>query len=145
MELPFGWVTHPVTPIARETTMTNKEQQLNEQIKALVKRQKLDCWTEFIETLKVPAEIMPALITMRTELLRLAPRRELGEEQVDALYNLIGALIDTNMALREHAAELAEITSNWVGSIHGMVGLANRIGRFAQFRHEEAETETEAA
>lgn len=122
----------------------SREEELRQQIKTLAERQKLDSWTEFIEELKVPSEIFPALVTMRPELIRLAPKRELSAEQAEALYRLIAALIETNMALREHASDLANTVQNWVGSIHGLVGVADRIGRFAQFRHDEA-AEDEAA
>lgn len=119
----------------REVT---RQADLEEKIRDLAKRAKLNCWTEFVRELKVPSELVPALTTGRPELVCLAKPRELTAEEAAALYKLIGALIETNMVLRGHASEVADMVSNWVGSLHGMIGVADKIGRFADFRHEEA-------
>ena len=120
---------------------TNKASELNEQICALAKRAKLESWNSFVEELKVPSEIVPALITMRVELIRLAPVRALSPEEAQALYKLIAGLIETNMALREHAQQVSTMVENWVGSIHGFIGVAEKIGRFAEFRHDDVQEE----
>lgn len=116
----------------------NKEQELNDRIIDLAKRQRLGGWNEFVEELKVPSELVPGLITMRPELIRLTSVRPLTASEGQALYTLIGALIETNMALREHAQGVATMVENWTGSIYGMVKLAGRIERFAEFRHADA-------
>ena len=111
---------------------------MEETIRELAERAKLNCWTEFVEELKVPSELLPILTTGRPELIRFAQPRELNKEEVDALYKLIAGLIETNIALREHASNLASLMQNWCGSLHGMMGVADRITRFAEFRHETA-------
>jgi hypothetical protein len=120
-----------------------RDEELNEAIIELAKRARIGSWNEFVEELKVPSELVPALITMRPELIRLAPARELTAEEAQALYTLIGALVETNMALRDHAQGVATMVQNWAGSIYGMVKVAGRIGRFAEFRHNDAASEDE--
>lgn len=122
----------------RTGRLVKRSSEQEEIIRDLAKRARIDSWTEFVETLQVPSELVPALVANRVELIRLAQPRDLPAEEVKALYTLIGALIETNMTLREHASNISIMLNNWVGSIHGMVGVADRIGRFAQFRHEEA-------
>jgi Trp operon repressor len=116
----------------------NKFEELEQQITDLSKRAKLQAWNEFIEELQVPSELVPALMTNRSQLIRLARPRALTPDETESLYKLIAALLETNMALREHASQLACMMQNWVGSIYGSVKQAGRIGRFAEFRHEEA-------
>jgi hypothetical protein len=121
----------------------SRDRELTDQIADLATRARLNCWNEFVEELKVPSELAPALVTMRPELIRLAQARPLSAEEAQALYRLVGALLETNMVLREHAQAVAAMTENWVGAIHGMVKVAGRIGRFAEFRHNDAADESE--
>ena len=44
-----------------------------------------------------------------------------------------------NMALREHASQLANLVQDWVSSVHGFVSVARKIKHFANFRHAEAQ------
>lgn len=124
-------------------TKVSKEAELTQQIVDLAKRARLDSWHEFVETLQVPSELIPALITMRPELIKLASVRGLTKDEAQALYTLIGALIETNMILRQHAQEVASMTKNWMGSVHGMVTVADRLVRFAEFRHADAAADDE--
>ena len=116
---------------------TNKVDELNAQIRELAKRANLEGWNSFVEELKVPSELVPALITMRTELIKLAPVRTLTPDEAQALYTLIAGLIETNMALREHAQNISSMVKNWIGAINGFVGVAHKISRFSEFRHDE--------
>lgn len=121
----------------------NKKQELNDSIKNLAKRCKLETWNSFIEELQVPSELVPALLTARPQLIKLAKPRPLTAEEAEALYKLVGGLLETNMALREHAVHLSQMVGNWVGSIHGFIGVADRISCFAEFRHEDAAADDE--
>lgn len=122
-------------------TAQSKDHQLDEQIRDLAKRARLDGWNAFVEELKVPSDLFPALITMRPELVRLAPKRPLTADEAEALYKLIAGLIETNIALREHASNVKIMVENWYGAIRGLVKTAGRIGRFAEFRHDDAAAE----
>src|SRR5262245_37542622 len=84
----------------------DKQNALTEQIARLRDWAKLDSWNAFVEELHAPPEIALALATGQAELIRLAKPRPLTAEDCAALYKLIAGLLDTNAALREHAAEL---------------------------------------
>ena len=101
----------------------------------LARKAKLDAWNAFVEELKVPSELFPALMTNRPEMVRLAPRRPLSAEEADALYNLIAGLIETNSALREHAAQVATLVQDWMSGIHGLISTARKVRQFARFEH----------
>ena len=47
------------------------QQELDQDVERLAKAAKLESWHEFVEDLAVPSELYPALVTNRTELLRL--------------------------------------------------------------------------
>jgi hypothetical protein len=121
----------------------SREQELSDHIVDLAKRARLNNWNEFVEELKVPSELAPALITNRPELIRLAQPRALSADEAKALYTLIGALLETNMALREHAQGVATLAEGWVSSMNGAFTIARRIGRLAQFRHADAADDSE--
>lgn len=115
--------------------------ELDEQIIELAKRAKLESWHSFVEELRVPSELVPALVTNRVELIRLAQARPLETEQVDALYKLIAGLIETNQALRQHAAQVANLAQDWLAANRGMISTAVKLKRFAQFHHSEVDEE----
>ena len=111
------------------------KQELDDTILKLAAEARLDAWNAFVEELRVPSELYPALITNRPELIRLAKPRALTAEEADALYKLIAGLIETNGALRIHAAQVAALVQDWVGAIHGMVSTARKVRQFANFEH----------
>jgi len=126
-----------------QARVNTRDRELKEQIIDLAKRARLDGWNEFVEELKVPSELTTALVTNRPELIRLAQPRPLTAEEAKALYTLIGALLETNTALREHAECVSIMVRNWSGAINGLFGVARRISRFAEFRHADAAAEGE--
>ncbi len=133
----------------REVTKTKfnpseKEDRLAAQIIDLANRAKLDTWSTFVEGLQVPADIAPAMMSGRVELLRLATPRPMDAEEVGKLYKLIGGLIETNMALQEHASELANFMVQWRQAFGGLESIGRRIVQFARFEHQAAgDTEIE--
>jgi hypothetical protein len=119
----------------------NKTQQLDEEIRRLASECKLDNWTAFVDEMKVPADIYPALASGRPELLKLMQPRALSADEAKVLFNIIGSLISTNMALREHAEQLALFTHNWADAFKALRGVGERIERFANFEHDAEEEE----
>ena len=109
----------------------------NDRIEHLAGRNRLASWNSFVEELDVPADLMPALVTMRPELLRLAPRRVLTAEEHDVLLRLLAGLLDTNIALQAHAQDLAEMTKTMDDTIRGLGAMTLRLRRYANFQKDE--------
>lgn len=95
---------------------------------------KLDSWNSFVEELQVPSEIYPALVTSRPELLAAVQPRDLPANEVGVLYKLIGGLLETNAALREHTERVAQLTGILNDSLKGFASAARSIHDFANFR-----------
>lgn len=110
---------------------------------------KLDSWTAFVDELQVPSELYPALQTNRPELLRLAQPRALTSDECAVLYKLIGGLMETNAALRQHTERVAQLTGNLNNAMKGFGSAARSIHDFANFRTaadgDESEDEDAAA
>jgi hypothetical protein len=100
---------------------------------------KLDNWTAFVNPIDVPADIFPALQSGRPELIKLIQPRELTAVEAKALFNIIGTLIETNTALRDHAAFVSQFVGNWADSFKALRSVGDRIVRFAAFDHGEPE------
>jgi hypothetical protein len=114
---------------------------LNERLVELIALGRLNSWNSFIEELQVPGDLQAALLTGRGTLVKIAPPRALSAEECETLYKLIGGLIDTNAALREHAAEVAHLVDLWAGSFTQLDTLGRRIQHYANFRVPEKEEE----
>ena len=95
---------------------------------------RLESWTSFVESINVPGDILPALMTGRPELLRIVKGRALTADECTAIYKLVSVLIDTNMALREHAQLVAQLTQNMMGGFQAINAHAKRIDDFANFK-----------
>lgn len=117
--------------------MNQRDQEFNDRIVALAKQAKLDSWNSFVRELPLPAEIMPALQTGRPELLVLAQPRPMNADEVGAMFKLVGGLIETMFALREHAEELHHLARDLRQQYSGTVRLAEKIEQFAGFEHEQ--------
>ena len=116
-------------------TLSPKMQELDAEIVRLIQECKLDSWNSFIENdVRVPGELLPALMANRAELISLATPRALPAEAVAELYKLIAVLLGTNIALREHAEELSVLVKNWMSQFAGLKGVADQIDHFANFR-----------
>jgi hypothetical protein len=119
------------------TKLNKKEsaiEALDAQITDLATRCRLDDWSSFIEELQVPGDIAPALITGRPEMLRAVQPRALTAEETAALIKVLGGLIETNNALREHARQLATFTEQWTTLFTGLHNVGEKIERFANFK-----------
>lgn len=117
----------------------NKAQEMEELLQRLSQECRLDSWTSFIEPVDVPRELYVALQTGRPELLSLLQPRAMTEQEVANLYTLISVLIRTNMALREHAAEVAHMVKIWGDAFKHLHSVGRRIEDFAQFRSATSE------
>src|SRR4051812_34789126 len=95
---------------------SSKKQQLQDDLVRLSKSCRLDNWTAFVNEMTVPADIYPALASGRPELIKIIQPRELTAAEAKALFDIVGTLIETNMALREHAERLAQLTDTWADS-----------------------------
>src|SRR6185369_5484759 len=103
-------------------------------MEAILAKAGLESWNSFVTELPVPSDIAPALISSRAELLKIVKPRALSAEECATLYKLIGGLLDTNNALREHAKDLAQLVDNWEGNFKGLASLGFRIKNFANFK-----------
>jgi hypothetical protein len=115
--------------------------ELDERLRSLAERAKPEAWNAFVEEMKVPSDIAVAMATGRPEMLRLAPARDMGAEEVRVLYGVIAGLLETNAALREHAQDLARLTDNWASAFAHLRTTGERIVRFAKFDHSGAATD----
>lgn len=93
----------------------------------------LDSWNSFVRELTVPGDLVPALLTNRPELLGLLKPRALSEEECGQLYTLIGGLLETNAALRQHAQTTAQLVEDWMSNFVGLQATAEKIQMFANF------------
>ncbi len=118
---------------------------LNDEIERLASQCKLASWSSFVEELKVPRDIYPALESNRPEMLALAVPRPMDADEVAVLYKLIGGLVRTNQALREHAEQLARLVDNWSQMFQGLASTGQRIHDFANFRRHGAGSDDETA
>jgi len=121
------------------TKKTKSIEEFDAQVTDLAARCRLRDWADFIEDIKVPQDIAPALITGRAELLRAMPPRTLEPWETEALYKAFAGLIETNAALREHAEQLAKLTDNWAQQFAGLHGVGEKIQRFANFKRSDDE------
>lgn len=112
----------------------SRKQELSELVLNLRKASKLDSWSSFVEELKLPSEIFPAIMTGRPELLRIAQPRAITAEEHAAYLALIAGLIETNAALRAHTEQVAHLVETWMGQFQGSFALAQQINQFAAFQ-----------
>lgn len=115
----------------RKPTVTDR---LDDQITELSRRCRLDNWAEFIGDFELPEDLLPAVMSGRYELIAAATPRAMSGEEVAKLYRLIGVLLETNAALREHAQQIAEQVDIWHGAFKHLHNVGNRIQHFAHFR-----------
>ena len=112
--------------------------------KILLLQERLETWNSFVRELQVPSDIAPAFLTRRVELMSLAKPRPLTESECKVMYDLVAGLLETNEALREHAALVAELAQQFTGGLAGTLRAADRMRAFANF-HEPVEEPVESA
>lgn len=110
---------------------------LEDEIVALAKAAKINDWTDFVEALGVPDELLPAVMTGRGDLVKLVKPRPMSEKEAKVLLDLIAGLLDTNAALRLHARQTAQLVDNWAQAFNALRGIGAKIQRFAYFKHSE--------
>lgn len=103
---------------------------------------KIGKWNDFVAELQVPADIAPAMMTGRLELLKLAKPRPLSAEECAVLYQLIGGLLETNQALQLHSSLVADVASEVRRGFGGVSAWIDRMEAYAKFS-EPRETEQE--
>ena len=118
----------------RSNAHQNRNNELSEQIADLMARCRLTDWKSFTETVSVPTDIAVALITGRTEMLKLVRTGDMTAAEVAPLYDLIRVLLETNQALRDHAESTAKLTCSMMAQFKGVVGVAEQIDSFANFK-----------
>lgn len=121
----------------------DKAHELNEQIKRLASECRLDSWTALVKDTAVPGDIYPALSSGRPELIALIQPRDLTAAEAKVLFDIIASLIGTNIALKEHAQQLALFTKIWADAFKQLESVGDRVQRFAQFQHDAGEDEEE--
>lgn len=108
-------------------------EKLSQEIAELRERTHLDGWNGLLVAIEVPADILPAIMANRPELMAAAQPRAMEAPEVAKLYRVIEVLLDTNQALREHTARVAQLTNNLNGQLVGFARVAQQIERFANF------------
>ena len=109
------------------------------QIKALHDMHALKSPSELLELCEVPMDIAVALSTGRASLMKLAKPRAMSADEVAILYKLITVLIDTNLALKNHANEVAHMAQLHRGNLQGLINYSMKLESFANFDHYETE------
>jgi hypothetical protein len=127
--------------VTEKVRVLSKSEELDIKIKRLAEQCKLDSWTSFVDEMKIPGDLYPALASGRAELLRLVQPRDLSADEAKVLLNIIATLMNTNMALREHAEQLALFTHNWADAFKQLKSVGERIERFANFELTNPEEE----
>lgn len=69
-------------------------------------------WNELTEEVTAPFDVMVALSSGRSEMLKLRSGGAANAEETAQLYNVIRVLMDTNRALQDHAQSMATETEN---------------------------------
>ena len=85
------------------------------------------------ETPRLPTEIGAALLSGRTELISFAKPRDMKSDEVAALYQLIGVLVETNAALRDHTSAVAQMVTQWTDAFKHLASLGQNIDALAHF------------
>src|SRR5687767_9657959 len=107
---------------------------LDQLVRDIAKNQKLESWTAFARTMSVPADMLPALMSGRVELLKLVTPRALSAEEAALMYDAIANLIETNALLQQHAQQTSQMVKQWGDAFKHLHSVGGRIEAFADFR-----------
>jgi ABC-type siderophore export system fused ATPase/permease subunit len=108
-----------------------------------MKTAKLQRWNDLTEEVKAPQTVMLAMMTGRSELLKLAPKAAATEEETAALYNTIRVLMDTNLELQNHSQKVADEMKNLKLTLQGMKRKFDELFALASFAEADDESEEE--
>lgn len=114
--------------------MSNRTEELDTFLQQSAEKCKLNSYTSFTEALHFPADFLPAVLSGRPELLRVATPRAMSTEEVATLYTLLAGLMDTNMVLRTHAQEVAKAVGIWKEAFRQLESVGHQIENFANFK-----------
>ena len=92
-----------------------------------------NCFSDEINNL--PPEIHFALTTNRKEFLNAFDYRVLDQQEFKSVIKLLGILIDTNQALREHSIELGKLMDQVQGSLLSLEVSCSKLSNKAHFRN----------
>jgi hypothetical protein len=101
--------------------------------------QRLTAVNAFVTALDVPGDIAPAFMTGRPELIKLAHPRVLSADECAVMFKLVRGLLETNQALRDHAALVLKLSETQHQAARGMVQAMNRLRIVAGFQNPEME------
>lgn len=116
-------------------------EELDARIRDLAARCRLDSYTSFVEEFPILRELFPALTTGRSELLAGANPRALTQDECAIVFKMVGAIVETNFALREHAEHVALMTKNWSQAFTHLRAVGDKVERFANFQTVDVEQE----
>jgi hypothetical protein len=118
--------------MSKETAIQAQDRLLAE----LAIPQKLAAWNALSQTIVLPTHMAAAILTGRPELLKAAGpvTTPLSADQLGQLYTALAVLIETNMALQQHAQQLANYVTIWAQAFKQLESLGRRIEQFAQFK-----------
>ncbi len=117
----------------------SRDEALNEELAAYAKAARLTSWADFVQKLELPAIFVPAMLTMRSELMPQIQPTAFSAEDGEKLLKLIAGLIETNMALRQHAEQTAHLVDLWADAFKHLEGTGRRVQWFARFEHTKAQ------
>jgi hypothetical protein len=100
----------------------------------------LDDWNCFLEPMDAPQDLAVAIMTGRPELVKLAQPRALTQDECAVVFKMLSILLETNSALREHAALTAQLVGQWTDSVQAIFATAGKIEDFANYRPVDRDT-----
>lgn len=115
----------------KKTHSSPAKQDRSEVLKRVAKLEGPDSFTDFVS---MPTDLAAAVLTGRPELLRIVKPRALNVEECEIIFKLLATYIETNMALREHAHELAVMTRNMLSGFTTVHSIGQQIADFGDFR-----------
>jgi hypothetical protein len=109
-----------------------------EQLRDIAQRAHLSKPNDLADAVQnLPVELTIAIASGRPELIGTATPRPLSADETKVVFHLVKVLMETNAALQEHANQLGNMATTWMGSIKGAVSFADDIAKFARFQHDQ--------
>ena len=124
-------------PALRET----RTDRLAAKVAELRNRMKLDSWNAYITEIQVPSDLYPAMMSQRSALMPNPTAK--SADEVEILYDIIGTLMETNAALREHTEQTATLVSEWCRTFKALSTLGGHIEMFANLKQSDDDAEIE--
>jgi len=126
-------------PMPERQRRGNRLEEIRAEAVDLARRAKLDSWSDFVRPLNIPREFAPAVMSGRFELIEICAAqvadREWDASERKSMIKLVAGLLETNMALQEHAQGLSSLVTSWGQQFAGLEALGRQIETFADFGH----------